>query len=62
MEFKGGPSMKRLEKLGLILCICYLAAYILAAGIDNFRTKNEYEKQKMQTYERMYYNERGIKQ
>ena len=54
--------MKRLKKAFIILCICYVVAYILAAGIDNFRTKNEYEKQKMQTYERMYYNERGIKQ
>ena len=53
--------MKRLEKAFIILCIVYIAAYILAAGIENFRTKNEYERQKMETYESMYYNERGLK-
>ena len=50
--------MRRLEKIFIILCICYLAAYILAAGIENYETKNQYEKQKIQTYESMYYNER----
>ena len=50
--------MKRLKKIGLSICIIYIAAYILAAGIDNYETKNQYEKQKIQTYESMYYNER----
>ena len=53
--------MKRLEKIGLILCICYIAAYILAAGVDNYHTKNDFEKQKLIRYETMYNNERGIK-
>lgn len=53
--------MKRRERIGIILCLCYIAAYILAAGIENYETKNQYEKQKMQKYEQMYYMERGYK-
>lgn len=53
--------MKRLEKAFIILCICYVVAYILAAGIDNFRIKNEFEKQKLIRYEQLYYKESGLK-
>lgn len=53
--------MKRLEKLFIILCACYVVAYILAAGIENFKAKNEYEKQKLIGYEQLYYNESGLK-
>lgn len=52
--------MKRLEKIGILLCICYIVAYILAAGIDNFRIKNDYEQQKMETYEQIYYKKEGF--
>lgn len=53
--------MKRLEKIGLLLCVCYVIAYIIASSIESYETKNQYEKQKMQMYRTMYHNERGLK-
>lgn len=42
-------SIKRKHML-LIILVAYAIAYILVAGAENYKIKNEYEKQKIESY------------
>ena len=34
----------------LLLLIGYVIAYLLVGGVENYKVKNEYEKQKIESY------------
>lgn len=46
--------MKKLKKCLIVLCVVYAAAYMLnhivTSGIENYRIKNAYEKNKIESY------------
>lgn len=52
-------KMKKFKKMILALCVIYAVAYMLnhmvSSGIQNYRIKNDYEKAKIESYNKSFY-------